>query len=231
MTVPTRSTFEVQLFFLLWSAVCFPHHIADLTTPSGLSFRGAWLAILPLLRFFSEWEGWGHPSALSSLHIHHLLPEVPQADTLHNSTPALLKISDEEIQLRMSWLFWSVQWMVQMGTYLPDYELFPNNFPQEPRKFLSWVCKKVRCQTMSVLGLEWITRELKINFQRDMWMFLLPSHKHQQNFAITIFLLHTHLFLWTPMNDKRNETHTHKNPPSAFSSSLLKWMLRLTVAQ
>lgn len=44
--------------------------------------------------------------------------------------------------------------MVQMGTYHPHYKLFPNNFLQEPRNFVSSVCKKAYCQTTWGLGLE-----------------------------------------------------------------------------
>lgn len=131
----------------------------------------------------------------------------------------------------MNWLFWRVQWIVQMVTCCPHYELFPNNFLQESKRFVSWVCKKAYCQTMWGLGLEWIILELKINLQHDMWMFLLPSHKHLQNLAITIVLWAIYLYLWASMNYKQNETHTHKKLLSAFSNSLFKWMFRLTVAQ
>lgn len=155
-----------------------------------VSFRGAWLVTLPLLRFFNEWGGWGHPSAASSLHIHYLLPEVLQADTLHNSTPELLKLSNTEIQFRINWSFWSIQWLIQMSVYLPAYELLPNHFLRELWKFVSWVCYKVHCQTIWVFGLNWI-----------------------QNLAIAKVLLHTHLFLRTFMNYKE-KWDTQKKPLS-----------------
>lgn len=99
MTVPTCSTFVVQLLFLLWSPVCFSNHVADSTTPSGPSFRGALMIILPLLRFFNEWGGWGHSSAASSLHICYLTLEVLQADTLHNSTQRRSRLAKQKYSL------------------------------------------------------------------------------------------------------------------------------------
>lgn len=165
LTVLTCSTFAVQLFFLLWSPVCFCSHVSDLTTPSGVSFRVAWLVTLPLPRFFNEWGGQGHPSAASSLHIHDLLLAILQADALYNSIPASPKLCNTEIQFRMNWLFWRVWWMVQMGTHLPAYELLLKHFLRELWKFVSWVCYKVHCQTVWVLGLDWISLKLEMNFQ------------------------------------------------------------------
>lgn len=165
LTVLTCSTFAVQLFFLLWSPVCFCSHVSDLTTPSGVSFRVAWLVTLPLPRFFNEWGGQGHPSAASSLHIHDLLLAILQADALYNSIPASPKLCNTEIQFRMNWLFWRVWWMVQMGIHLPAYELLLKHFLRELWKFVSWVCYKVHCQTVWVLGLDWISLKLEMNFQ------------------------------------------------------------------
>lgn len=75
-------------------------------------FRGACLLTLALLWFISEWGGWGYLLAASSLHVPFVLPEVLQADILHNSTPALFKLFNADIPFMMNRVFQSVWWIV-----------------------------------------------------------------------------------------------------------------------
>lgn len=149
---------------------------------------------LPLVRFFNEWRGWGHPSAASPfayiiccLKSSRQIPFTPQPWLCSNLT--IQKYS-------LNWIGYSEGFSEWFDGYVPSSPWIAAKFFPQGAVSVCFLNLWGSLPTVWVLDLDWITFKLKMNFQpgyASVSTAYRPSHKRLQNLAIEMFsCIHIH---------------------------------------